>query len=79
MKTKFFGSFQVLHPVGKQAYKLKLPRKWRIYNFFHVSLLEQDTIRKEQVDEDVTELNAGNDSGKYKVEAICNSVLYTRK
>ena len=27
LKTKFFGSFQILHPVGKQAYKLNLPTK----------------------------------------------------
>ena len=27
LEAKFFGSFQVFHPVGKQAYKLKLPKK----------------------------------------------------
>ena len=46
LEAKFLGSFQVLYPVGKQAYKLKLPKKWRIHNVFHVSLLEQDITKK---------------------------------
>ena len=46
LEAKFFGPFRVLHPVGKQAYKLELPKKWRIHNVFHMSLLEQDTTRK---------------------------------
>ena len=40
LEAKFFGPFRVLHPVGKQAYKLELPKKWRIHDVFHVSLLE---------------------------------------
>ena len=27
LEAKFFGLFQVLHPVSKQAYKLELPKK----------------------------------------------------
>ena len=27
LEAKFLGLFRVLHPVGKQAYKLKLPKK----------------------------------------------------
>ena len=27
LESKFFGSFRVLHPVGKQVYKLELPKK----------------------------------------------------
>ena len=46
LEAKFFGLFRVLYPVGKQGYKLELPEKWRIYNVFYVSLLEQDTTRK---------------------------------
>ena len=70
----------MLHPVGKQAYKLELLRKWRIHDVFHMSLLEQDTTRKGQVDENnATELDAGDNSGKYKVEAIWDSAVYARE
>ena len=46
-----------------------------------MSLLEQDTTRKGQVDENnVTELNAGdNKGGEYKVEAIRDSAVYARE
>ena len=40
LKAKFFGPFQVLHPVRKQAYKLELPKKWRIHDVFYMLLLE---------------------------------------
>ena len=40
LEAKFFGLSQVLHAVGKQAYKLELTKKWRIHDVFHVSLLE---------------------------------------
>ena len=40
LESKFFGPFWVLHAVSKQVYKLKLPKKWRIHNAFHISLLE---------------------------------------
>ena len=71
LDAKFFKLFQVLHPVGNQACNLKLIKKWRIPNVFHVSLLEQDTTRKERVDENVTKLefNVGN-SKEYEIEAI---------
>ena len=82
LEAKFFGPFRVLHPVKKQAYKLELPRKWRIHDVFHVSLLEQDTTRKGRVDEEVRqmEFDAGDDeSGEYEVEAIRDSAVYARE
>lgn len=66
----------MLHPVGKQDYKLKLSKRWRIYNIFHMSLLEQDTTRKDQMDENVTELDAGKNSKEYEIEAILDSAVY---
>ena len=45
-----------------------------------MSLLEQDTTKKERVDKKVTKLGfeAGNSKG-YKVEAIWDSVVYANK
>ena len=79
LEAKFFGLFRVLHPVGKQVYKLELPKKWKIHNVFHVSLLEQDTTRKRRVDDENVELDAGDKNGKYKVEAIWDSEVYARE
>ena len=80
LEAKFLGPFQVLHLVGKQAYKLKLPKKWRIYDVFHVSLLEQDTTKKGQVND--TQLNfkfeAGNNK-EYEVDGIRDSAVYARE
>ena len=82
MEAKFFRPFRVLHPVGKQVYKLELLRKWRIHDIFHVSLLEQDTTRKGRVNKEVKqmEFDAGDDDGgEYKVEAIWDSAVYARE
>ena len=40
LEAKFLGLFQVLYPVGKQAYKFELPRKWKIHDVIHVLLLK---------------------------------------
>ena len=40
LEAKYFGLFRVLHPVEKQTYKLELLKRSRIYDVFHVSLLE---------------------------------------
>ena len=80
LEAKFFGPFQVLHPIGKQAYKLELPKKWRIHDVFYMSLLKQDTTKKGRVDENAIELDVGNNnSGEYKVEAIWDSAVYAKK
>ena len=40
LESKFFWPFRVFYLVEKQGYKLELPTKWKIYDIFHVSLLE---------------------------------------
>ena len=68
---KFFEPFRVLYPVRKQAYKLEPPAKWRIYNVFHVLLLEQDITMKGRMNKfvEVPEFEPDNDK-EYEVEAI---------
>ena len=58
----------MLHLVGKQAYKLELPKKFRIDDVFHMSLLEKGTIKKRQ-EFSVPEFEPG-DNKEYEVEAI---------
>ena len=78
LEAKFFGPFRILHPVGKQAYKIELPKKWRIHDVFHVSLLEQDTTRKGRVEDTQLALEAGDDNGEYEVEATRDSAVYAK-
>ena len=51
-----------------------------MHNVFHVSLLEQDTTKKERIDKQVKKLELEADDGEeYKVEAIWNNAVYASK
>ncbi len=67
--------------MGKQAYKLELPKSWRIHDVFHMSLLEKYNTRKGRVDEATSQLEfEGNgESKKYEIEAICDSAVYAKE
>ena len=78
LEVTFFGPFWVSDPIDKQAYKLELPKKWRIHNVFHIFLLEQDTTKKEQV-EKLLKLDNCKKSKEYEVEVIQDSAVYGEK
>ena len=67
----------MLHPIGKQVYKLELPKTWKIHDVFRVSLLEYNTTKKWQ-EFSVPEFEPGNNK-KYKVEAIQASAVYAKE
>ncbi len=58
-----------------------MPTKWKIYDAFHVSLLEQDITKKKRVDKTLPEpekdleFEAGGNK-EYEIEAIINSAVY---
>ena len=82
LEAKFFGLFQILYPVRKQAYKLNLLIKWKIHNVFHVSLLEQNTTKKGRMNELFPKPEPKfdtDDNKKYKVEAIIDSDVYAKE
>ncbi len=69
-------------------YKLKLSTKWKIYNVFHVLLLEQDTTKKEQVNQNNAHTYTLPESEKefkfennkeYKVTSIPDIIVYGKK
>ena len=47
LEWKQFGPFEVVDKLGSQAYRLAIPKHWRIHDTFHVSLLEGFKGRKE--------------------------------
>lgn len=60
--------------MSKQAYKIALPSKWRIYDVFHISLLEQK-ITRIRVVEPAMESRATTRSMRLKRFIILKSVL----
>ena len=52
MSHKFVGPFRIEDRIGKQAYRLTMPTKYRIHNTFHVSLLEPYNRRTDNVSPD---------------------------
>ena len=46
LEHKYLGPFEIVEAVGNQAYRLKLPFKWRIHPVFHVSLFGKRRYKK---------------------------------
>lgn len=81
-ETQFFGPFWGLYVADKQIYKIKLPRKQRIYDVYQLLLLKQDIIKKRQVNNNntMTQLELDKKNSKdYKVEAIYNNMVYAKE
>ena len=65
--------------IYKQAYKLKLSKKWKTNNIFYILLLKQNITKKKQVDKNNSKLNTSSNNVKYKRKAIWNNTVYTKE
>ena len=78
LKAKFLGNFRMLYLVGKQAYKLELPKKWRIHDVFHISLLEKDTTKMRWMNDMQLKFETDNNK-EYEVDGIQENAVYAKK
>lgn len=79
LKTKFFILFQALRFVDKQVYNLTLSTWQKIYDIFHKLLLQQNIIRKRQVNK-LLKLKAKldkRDNIEYKIKVTKHSAIYS--
>ena len=68
---KRHGPFTVLKAVGRQAYRLDLPKTMKIYPVFHVSLLEP--YKGSNDDEEPPPPILQDDMAEYEVEQVLDS------
>ena len=80
LEAKFLRLFQVLHLIGKQAYKLNLLKKWKIYDIFYVSLLEQNITKKGRANDIQLDFKfEADDDKEYEVDGISDSAVYVKE
>jgi len=80
---KNYGPFQVEKIVSPLAVRLMLPRKWKIHNVFHVSLLEPDRTSEHRVPPDPSKILREADdieqSKEYNVDEVLGSTKKGRR
>ena len=74
---KYYGPYEVEKPIGKQAYRLRLPDTMAIHNVFHVSLLEP---AKGRLGDDLQPppINVDGED-QWEIDAILDSRIHYRK
>ena len=53
LKKRFVGPFKIEQRIEQQAYKLSLPKNWKVHLVFHISLLKKWNTTSLQEEEEV--------------------------
>jgi len=79
---KMQGPFEIEKVVSPNAVMLKLPRRWRLHNVFHVSLLEPYRVSSkasrappdpERVRNEADEMDVDVEEGQWEIDEIMGS------
>ena len=79
MDHKNHGPFQVEKIISPLAVRLTLPRKWKIHNVFHVSLLEPYWTSKHRAPPDPSKILREADDIEQSEEYDVDEVVSSRK
>jgi len=83
LDDKNHGPFQIEKIISPLAIRLTLPRKWKIHNVFHVSLLEPYRTSEYRTPPDPSKILREADnieqSEEYDVEEVMSSVEHGRE
>lgn len=53
--------------------------KWKIYDIFHMLVLEHNTIKRKQGDKTMSKIEFNKGSKEYEIETIHDLKVYTKK
>jgi len=79
MDHKNHGPFQIEKIISPLAVRLTLPRKWKIHNVFHVSLLESYRTSEHQTPPDPSKILREADNIEQSEEYDVKEVMSSRK
>ena len=70
LQRRFVGPFKVTEVIGQQAYKLSLPKDWKVHPVFHVSLLKDWRTANLQEDQPIPSDAPEVEEPYYEIEKI---------
>ena len=76
LDLKYYSPYEMIAPIGKQAYRLALPSSMKIHNVFHVLLVKLCNTKSKTPPPPLIDVEGEKE---YEVEEIFNSCIYYDK
>src|ERR1051325_8871525 len=82
LTPKYLGPFEIIEKISPTAYKLQLPRTWKIHPVFHISLLKPYNTDDNEFNREIPEqpeILVEDEELEYEVENILNKKYVRNK